>query len=183
MVRYGNVIGSTGSVLRIWREQLRAGRPLRLTDPEMTRFFMSVDGAVDLVDRAARTATGGEVFVPSSMRSVRLADLAAYVSMRWQVDGHDSQGGEVTGSRAGGEKMAEIMRNEDECRRARLLVRDQMIVVPAVSPSWTTDAPYEAHPAVHPSLLPYRSNRAPYLVSDVDLPGVFDNLNQLGIRE
>jgi UDP-N-acetylglucosamine 4,6-dehydratase len=173
VVRYGNVIGSTGSVLRVWREQLRAGRPLRLTDPEMTRFFMSVDGAVDLVDRAARTATGGEVFVPSSMRSVRLADLAASMSMRWQVDGHDSQGVEVTGIRAGGEKMAETMLNEDECRRARLLVKGQMIVVPPAAPSWTTDDPYEADPAVHSSLLPYRSDRSPYLVPDGDLSGVF----------
>ncbi len=72
-VRYGNVAGSTGSVIPVWRERIAMGLPLRVTDPECTRFWMSVNEAVDLVLSA--TVTDRPLLVPQ-LPAYRLADLA-----------------------------------------------------------------------------------------------------------
>lgn len=62
-VRYGNVIGSTGSVATVWRRQLEAGEPITITDPSMTRFWMTADDAIDAI-LMCLSATPGRVFVP-----------------------------------------------------------------------------------------------------------------------
>lgn len=72
--RYGNVAGSTGSVIPIWRERIANDQPLRITDPECTRFWMSIDQAVALV-RAATVADGPPILIPR-LPAYRLADLA-----------------------------------------------------------------------------------------------------------
>ena len=73
VVRYGNVAGSTGSVIPVWRERLAAGLPLRVTDLECTRFWMSVQEAVDLV--IASTITDRPLLIPR-LPAYRLGDLA-----------------------------------------------------------------------------------------------------------
>lgn len=75
-VRYGNVAGSRGSVIPVWREALAAGLPLPVTDPQMTRFWFTLAGAVDLVERALTEMRGGEFFVPKLL-GFALGDLAS----------------------------------------------------------------------------------------------------------
>ena len=105
-VRYGNVMASRGSVIPLFHDQIRNGGPVTVTVPEMTRFLLTINQAVDTVFAALRSANRGETYVPNAP-SATVLNIAKAL-----LDGRDMDI-EVTGIRPG-EKMHEIMVSEEE---------------------------------------------------------------------
>jgi FlaA1/EpsC-like NDP-sugar epimerase len=109
-VRFGNVLGSRGSLLSVLAEQLDAGLPMTVTHPDMTRFFMTIEEAAGLVIEAARLADRGEVFVLDMGEPVRIVDLVhAFASLMHRSDFEIV----FTGMRPG-EKLNETLFSEHE---------------------------------------------------------------------
>lgn len=108
-VRYGNVIASRGSIIPLFVEQVKNNQPITITLPEMTRFLLSLDRAVDTVFEAVKNSGRGQTFVPK-VASAKITDVAAVLM------GDKVLPIEYTGIRPG-EKVHEIMVSEEECFR------------------------------------------------------------------
>ncbi|SKA67253.1 SDR family NAD(P)-dependent oxidoreductase [Desulfobaculum bizertense] len=120
--RFGNVLGSRGSVIPIFREQIKSGKNLSLTHPEMTRFIMSIDEATKLVIDSCELAQGGGVFV-TKMPVIRIKDLAEVMIQELApVYGHNPEdiGITVIGSKPGEKLYEELMSEEEMARTVEL---------------------------------------------------------------
>jgi UDP-N-acetylglucosamine 4,6-dehydratase/5-epimerase len=122
--RYGNVVGSRGSVIPVFLEQRKTGR-ITITDPRMTRFWITLDRGVKFVIRCLEQMHGGEIFVPK-IPSMRMVDLAESIAPGCEI--------EVIGIRPG-EKLHEVLVSEDEARNA--VEVEGMYVIRPSHPWWS----------------------------------------------
>jgi UDP-N-acetylglucosamine 4,6-dehydratase/5-epimerase len=162
-VRFGNVLGSRGSAIELFAGQIAAGGPVTVTDPEMTRFVMTPERAVDLALEAAEIARGGEVFV-FKMPVARLGDLVdAAIEVYAPRFGRDPRAIERRSiPTRPGEKAYEELMTADESMRARD-VGDMYAVLPAIDPLPEVRDAYAAVPAA--AVGAYRSENVPPLSS------------------
>jgi UDP-N-acetylglucosamine 4,6-dehydratase len=154
VVRYGNVMGSRGSVIPFFRKLASEGKPLPITDLRMTRFWISIENAVKFVIDSLEIMTGGELYVPR-IPSMKIIDLARAVSPESKL--------EEIGMRPG-EKLHEEMISADDSRRT--IVQENRFVVTPVVAEWGYVTPDgEIMPEGHA----YRSDTNPMWVSESDI--------------
>jgi UDP-N-acetylglucosamine 4,6-dehydratase len=122
VVRYGNVMGSRGSVIPFWKSLAASGQPLPITDLRMTRFWISIEQAVQFVIDSLEMMHGGELYVPR-IPSMRIVDLAYAVAPEAKL--------EEVGMRPG-EKLHEEMISADDSRRT-FLAGSRYVVTPVVA--------------------------------------------------
>jgi len=128
-VRFGNVLFSRGSVIPLFEEQIRQKKPITITDPDMTRFMMSISDTIDLVFKATLMAKGREIFI-LKMPVVRLGDLTDVVIEKYAQEYGYKKGDikkKIVGPRPG-EKMFEELMTETEAKMA--FETDDMLIIP-----------------------------------------------------
>ncbi len=133
-VRYGNVLASRGSVIPLFHDQIRSGGPVTITTPDMTRFLLSLDQAVDTIFAAYKGANRGETYIPR-VPSAKVVDIAAGLIGQRPIQTV------ITGIRPG-EKLHEILISEEECHRS--VDRGEYYAILPMLPELTDDREYSA---------------------------------------
>ena len=138
-VRFGNVLGSSGSVVPIFRRQIAKGGPVTVTDARMTRYFMTIPEAVQLIIRSGELATGGEVFVLEMGEPVKIVDLAANMIRLAGYEPDVDIAIEIVGRRRG-EKIHEELFNPGERPQPTPAERIVYAVQQPLPPEWVESA-------------------------------------------
>ena len=170
-VRFGNVLGSSGSVVPIFARQIAAGGPVTVTHPEMRRFLMTIPEAAGLVMQAGATASGGEVFVLDMGEPVRILDLAHLMIRRAGLEPGRDVSVRFTGI-GPGEKLTEELDCDADAvrptRHAKIGVWSLPPVTPAAAASMLADlasaadaAPAAVRAALSRAVAEYRTDDAP----------------------
>lgn len=133
-VRFGNVLGSSGSVVPIFQRQIDAGGPVTVTHPEMRRYFMTIPEASQLVMQAGAIGQGGEIFVLDMGRPIRILDLALELIWRRGLQPGDDIRIEFTGIRPG-EKLVEDLAFENERTLATAHEKIRVWQLPRATPT------------------------------------------------
>jgi UDP-N-acetylglucosamine 4,6-dehydratase/5-epimerase len=123
VVRYGNVMGSRGSVIPVFQKLAASGQPITITDKRMTRFWISLDAAANFVLESLTLMEGGELYVPR-IPSMRIIDLAETVAPNSPII--------EVGIRPG-EKLHEEMISKEDIRRTRIVSENRLVVLPVIA--------------------------------------------------
>lgn len=123
--RFGNVVGSSGSVIPLFKKQILENKKLTITDPDMTRFVITKDTAIDLVLKAGILSEGGEIFI-FKMPVININDLADYM-----IEKYGAASKEIIGKKPG-EKMYEEIMTEEETSRA-YEGKEMYIILPVIN--------------------------------------------------
>ena len=161
VVRYGNVMGSRGSVIPFFQDIAAQGKPLPITDLRMTRFWISIESAVKFVMDSLEMMTGGELYVPK-IPSMKIVDLASAVAP-------DAKLVEI-GMRPG-EKLHEEMISADDSRRT-IILENRYVVTPVIA-EWGYKPPKGA---TMPEGQAYRSDTNDLWMSESDIKNFIKNL-------
>jgi UDP-N-acetylglucosamine 4,6-dehydratase len=161
VVRYGNVMGSRGSVIPFFREIAARGKPLPITDLRMTRFWISIESAVRFVIDSLEMMTGGELYVPR-IPSMKIVDLANAVAPGAKL--------EEIGMRPG-EKLHEEMISADDSRRT-IVLENRYVVTPVVA-EWGYSPPVGSR---MPEGQAFRSDTNDLWMSESDIKNFIKNL-------